>query len=185
MNHPIPIEVSLNDGHSSQHLPKSLDRLNILYWGEKFTADKSRVKLLDFAVEGKLLSTITKQITSPINLNSTKKNHKIKITNPRHGIQYLFKCLHFVCPSVHQWWHTSPTPSQEAWLKLLHFTVEVLLSTITKPKLKITKTQNDKKKFTHTCRPIPILGQVSPNFFSLRCIKDRHSPQHLHKSSII
>ena len=79
MNHPIPIEVSLNNEHSSQHLPKSLDRLNIPFWGEKFTADKSRVKLLDFAVEGKLLSTITKQITSTINLNSTKKNHKIKL----------------------------------------------------------------------------------------------------------
>lgn len=73
MNHPIPIEVSLNDGHSSQHLPKSLHRLKTLFWGEKYTADKSRVKLLDFAVERKLLSTITKQITSTINLNSTKK----------------------------------------------------------------------------------------------------------------
>jgi hypothetical protein len=66
-------------------------------------------KLLDFGVEGKLLSTNTKQIASTENLNKTKKNHKkklqvlINLSNTYSSVSILFvlQCINGSIPPQH------------------------------------------------------------------------------------
>lgn len=81
-----------------------------IFWRYIYTAEQVYGKTSRFSGRRKI--AVNNHNTKP---KHNQKKSQDKITSPHRSIQYLFKCLHFVCPSVHQRWHSSPTPSQEAW----------------------------------------------------------------------
>ena len=131
----------------------------IVYLGDKYIQlNKCMVKLLNFAAEGKLLSTITKQITSTENLNTTQKIHKIRLqllidlTNTYSNVSILFvlQRINGGIPPQHLRKKLDKNSSTSRWRCCCQ-----------QSQYQNIKSQ---EKIAYTCRPIPILGQVPPIF---------------------